>query len=515
MKQHKSKSNSLKKYHKWPAIIIAFILIYYSLSGILMNHREWISGFDIKRTWLPPNYSYNNWNQSSLKGNLYLSADSVFYYGNIGIWLTDSSATHFADFNKGFPEGIDNRKVSDLLYSPKGNLFAATFFGLYCYDVIHQSWYKINIDKNERFVAVINKDDTIIAMNRSNVFVGFDEGVQTTFRKLELKAPENYKNNVTLFETVWQIHSGEIFGLPGKLFVDILGLLIIILSVTGLIYFFFPKIIKRRKRQEKSVVALVNTNKVSLKWHNKIGTWFIVFLVILCLTGMFLRPPLLLTIARGNIPAIKFTHLDQPNPWYDDLRDIIYNKEDDSFILAAYNGMYKLKTLTTAPVLCYSQPPVSVMGINMLEEYDEYYYLIGSFSGLFLWNPDQQIVYDIITGQPHHEVSGRPFGSYAISGSLNNGGNEMYFIDYNNGVFSLSTIESFPAMPDEIIKNSPMSLWNFVLEVHTGRIFQFILGDFYILIVPITGIASVVVLLSGYFLYRKRKKSKVREIPTN
>lgn len=502
----KKSIKKLKKYHKWPGLIIAFILIYYAITGILMNHRELISSFNINRSVLPKNYNYVNWNQAALKGNLALSKDSILLYGNIGIWLTDSSYSKFEDFNDGFPRGMDNRKIFDIHLTNKHNLYAATLFGLYSFDFDKNQWQKIQVDVDiERFIAVISKNDTVVVMNRSYVFKGLDNGRNTHLEKIGIKAPLGYKNDVGLFETIWQIHSGEIFGLPGQLFVDFLGILVFILSLSGIIYFFFPQIIKRRKRKERKVSLQVSTQKISLKWHNKIGAWFVIFIVLLALTGIFLRPPFLIPIANVRIPAIKFTHLDQPNLWYDDLRDILYDKEKDLFVLAGYNGLYELKTLESIPILFNSQPPLSVMGINVLEKYDEGNYLIGSFSGLFLWNPNSFLIYDFISGKPYQGSSGgRPFGSYAITGIIN--GNDHYIVDYDKGVLAFSNSRQFPEMTENIVENTPMSLWNFALEVHTGRIFSFIFRDFYILIVPLTGITTIIVLISGYLIWRRKKK---------
>lgn len=512
MSSAKNKIKRLKKYHKWPGLIIAFILIYYAISGILMNHRELISGVDVNRNILPANYHYKNWNLAALKGSENISQDSILIYGNIGIWLTDSSKQNFNDFNKGFDRGIDKRKVYDVHQSSSNNLYAATLFGLYAFDKNINQWQKFELQTDiDRFVAVISKGDSIIAMNRSYIFVGKDHGIHTTFKKIQLKAPSGYEKKVGLFETVWQIHSGEIFGLPGKLFVDFMGILVIILSVTGIVYFFFPKLIKRRKQKQKETKKLVNTIRWSLNWHNKIGGWFIPFLVILALTGMFLRPPLLLTIARANIPAIKYTHLDQTNPWYDDLRDIMYDYHKETYLLAGYNGIYQLKTLKSTPRLFPVQPPVSVMGINVFEKFDHNSYLVGSFSGLFLWNPTNGGVYDFISKAPYrNNSSGRPFGTYAISGLIKGNNKQLYAVDYTHGVFELGKHESFPRMPENIRKSSPMSLWNLSLEIHTGRIFHFLLSDFYILLVPLTGIVTLIVLISGYLIWKKRKNKKKR-----
>jgi uncharacterized iron-regulated membrane protein len=54
-----------------------------------------------------------------------------------------------------------------------------------------------------------------------------------------------------------------------------------------------------------------------------------------------------------------------------------------------------------------------------------------------------------------------------------------------------------------------MSLWNVALELHTGRVFEHLIGPFYILIVPLAGICILLVLISGFLLwwkvYRKKK----------
>jgi uncharacterized iron-regulated membrane protein len=54
-----------------------------------------------------------------------------------------------------------------------------------------------------------------------------------------------------------------------------------------------------------------------------------------------------------------------------------------------------------------------------------------------------------------------------------------------------------------------MSLWNVSLEIHTGRIFEHLLGMFYILYVPLAGLCLIMVLVSGFFIwwkvYRKKK----------
>jgi hypothetical protein len=176
--------------------------------------------------------------------------------------------------------------------------------------------------------------------------------------------------------------------------VDALGLVTIFLSLTGIIWFFFPDWIKRRRLAGKPRRKLMSINKWSLRWHNKIGAWTFVSLVFLYFTGIFLRPHFLIAIDRSEVPLIPFTHLDQLNPWYDELRDLLYDAEKDLMLVSTLDGMFWLDRSTYEMHPFVVQSPVSVMGINVFEPYEEGSYLIGTFSGLFLWHPSHPEIWN-------------------------------------------------------------------------------------------------------------------------
>jgi len=473
----KSLAKTYKKIHKWPGLIIAFVLLYYSISGIIMNHREWFSGIDVSRKILPENFQYHNWNNGALKGNLTINADSILVFGNIGVWVTDSTFEDYRSFNAGFPKGVDNRKIYDLHI--------------------------------KRFVAIESVGDTIYALNRSYLFKGESHGTHTRFQKIELQAPFNYRDEVSLFQTLWQIHSGEIFGLPGKLFVDLLGIVTGFLSLTGIIYFLFPGWIKKRRQKSKEVRRLKRLNRWSLKWHNLLGAWTFSGLIILFLSGMFLRPPLLIAIAKTRIAPVKYTHLQQPNPWYDKLRDLLYDESQEIFLLSTSKGMYRMTAEDLRPLPFKIQPPISVMGINVFEKHEGGAYMVGSFSGLFLWNPSYTRIYNYAQGSIYHgQSSGRPVGQFKTTGLISDLEGHQYMIDYDKGALPLYHHKAFPAMPANVLAESKMSLWSLSLEIHTGRIFQSWIANAYILIVPLSGLLAILVVLSGYLLWRKQYKKK-------
>ena len=506
----------LRKFHKWPGIVITLFVILFSLSGIFMNHRELISSIDINRSLLPNDYSYQNWNKGAVKSVCLLGADSALVYGNIGIWLTTDHFKTFQDWNAGFPDGTDNRKISKMLKTHDGKLFAGTYFGLYQYSFKQHQWQKIPLPvTEERITDLILKETELLVQTRSFLIKSSDGN---SFQSIKLPAPEGYNSKASLFKTLWLLHSGEIWGPVGKLIVDLFGLAILIISLTGLMHFIFPKWLKRRREKKKDNAKLLSARNFNLKWHNRLGWIFIPFLIFVTITGMFLRPPLLIAIANSMVSPIPGTVLSSPNPWYDKLRRILYDQQQHIFLFSTYDGIFFTDENFQEPMRrLMNEPPVSVMGCNVLEKKGESNYLIGSFNGLFLWNPLTGQVFDYLSGNTYQapEVAGPPVSKDMIDGwSADSSGNEFYF-DYNQGVLPIRNNQLFGEMSHEIIQKSPISLWNLSLEVHTGRIFEPILGMFYILYVTLAGICILIVLISGFFIwwmgYRKPKLPQKRE----
>ncbi len=504
----KNKSTKIfRKLHKWPGIIIALFAILFALSGIVMNHRQVFSAVDISRNLLPHNYRYQNWNLAAVRGSLPVENDSVLVYGNIGIWKTPSTLDQFIDFNQGFPKGIDNRKIYTVVRH-KQMLYAGTHFGLYSWSISAGEWQKMLLPVEQERIADVNiKNDTLLVLTR-HYLLKTTNGIQ--FEPVQLPEPVGYERKTGLFNTLWELHSGELFGLPGKLIVDLLGLVTIVLSVTGLLHFFFPKIIRWMKRKKKPLKPWVSATKTNLRWHNVIGYIFIVFLIINTLAGIHLRPPLLIPIANKKVGIIPGTHLDNPNPWFDKLRRVVWDKNLNRYIFSTSEGFYVADEALGKPLQpIVPQPPVSVMGLNVFKPAGHLKYLTGSFTGLFLWDIGTGGVYNYFSGSAYVAPQGMssPIGSEMAAG-LVEAGNTAWWFDYNSGALPLTGI-GFPEMPKEVLQKSPMSLWNVSLEIHTGRIFEHLVGMFYILFVPLAGLCLIMVLVSGFFIWWKvyhRKK---------
>ncbi len=485
-----------RKQHKWFGLGITFFIIMFSLSGIILNHRDFFSDCQVSRAYLPEKYSYKAWNNGLLRSSRTIeqsdSTQAVLLYGSSGVWQTDSIGQAFQDYNEGLPLGADGRGIRALVQAPSGSLFAISQFRLFKREPKGKSsWQALpKVFGQERLSDLTLRGDTLVVLARSYVYTA--SFPYKTFQKHELKAPEDYDNKASLFRTIWLLHSGELFGLVGKLFVDFLGLVLIFLCLTGLVYWFMPKYIKRWGKGKKWTKRWLST---SLSWHDLVGRKTLYAVLFLTITGWCLRPPLLIAIVRFSVPKIPYSHLDKPNPWNDKLRMIRYDEDLNEWLLSSSHGFYSFGKLSDTPQKLQQAPPVSVMGVNVWEQdkEDKDYYIIGSFQGIFRWQKSTGKSFDYDSREEIKNFSPIPFGKTPISGYSADCGKPFY-VAYDSGTPSLKMPERFTYLP--------MSLWHLAIEVHTGRIYTF-MGIVGLGFIFLAGLFTLWVLITGIKLKRR------------
>ena len=121
---------------------------------------------------------------------------------------------------------------------------------------------------------------------------------------------------------------------------DFIGIVFIFLVISGFVKWYFPKTFKKIKKNPSLLLKWKRSLKFNLKWHNKLGLWLSLFLLLSAVTGIFLRPPLLILIADEKVGQIPMTHLDQENPWFDKLRNITWSKDIEKWIIATNESLY-------------------------------------------------------------------------------------------------------------------------------------------------------------------------------
>ncbi len=471
---------------------MSFFMLVFCVSGVLLNHRSLIKNVNVSRKYLPSRYEFNNWNGGLLRGTLDLgkghlsgdmaSADTccpLLLYGNGGIWLTDANASHFMDFNDGLPVGADCRQVRNVVKVSDGSLFAVSPFALYRYGV-HDEWQEVNLPlaDDEKLTDIASHGDTLVVLGRSFVYVSLPP--YASFQRVQIRAPKDYDGKVTAFRTVWLLHSGELFGMAGRLAVDAIALLLVTLCVTGVIFW-------RRPRRKTLLLT-------SLRLHDRVGRYTIALTLLVALTGWCLRPPVMIALALSKMPALPGTTLKSDNPWNDKLRMIRHDESCRDWLLSTSEGFYSLNLEKATVKAVPSAPPVSVMGLNVLRKDAKGKWLCGSLAGLFVWDRQQGTATDYFTGEPAPKKAGAPFGKRAIAG-MSLDFETPAIAEYYEG----TTFAPQPAVMNQL----PMSLWSVALETHSGRLFIGSIATY--VFVFVMGILALWCLWSGYKMRLKRK----------
>lgn len=544
-----------KKYHRWFGLVLSVFMLVFCVSGIILNHREVFSGCEVSRKWLPASYRIKNFNNGVVKGTVVKKSaahslssencDSVLVYGCAGVFLTDSRLSTWQDFNAGLPESIDERNVRHVVKAKDGSLWCAALRDVYRYDENSHRWKKVELPGNEERimdVALAKDSMTVVALTRSRVFtivpfvqygeiVKIGKSSSETYR-VESKiipAPKKYEPKTTLFKLVWHLHSGEFFGLPGKLVVDAIALVLIVLSITGILLFILPYGIRRAKKlaAKARMKRLGKQFAWNMKWHNKIGYVTIVLTLWIAITGMCLRPPLMVPLVLSKLPQAVG---EDGNVWQDKLRAIRWDAVQGDWLVSTSEGFLRVdEDFSQAPKMLPDDecPKLSPMGVTVWESDGKGGWIVGSFRGIYRWNPVNHSlnqILDYFTGKPSEETSMIPISDNLVCGYSEDflGGKPLVF-DFAKGVEDAKgqavalcndepkTSRNEESMSDLICETAPMSLWNVALELHVGRCYSPFLGPLSDLFVFLSGLLITLVLLSGYIIsHRRRKKAQAR-----
>lgn len=481
------KTRTWRRLHKWGGLIMSFFLVLFCLSGVVLNHRSSVQNWNINRSLLPPSYRFEKWDKGFLRGTQAFRLDGrcqVLLYGYEGCWLTDSVASSFTDFNRGLPVGRDGRSLRSVVQTPNGHVFAAGQFALYTLSPVKPyRWLSVPLplSGDERISDMTCRGDTLLVTGRSYLYLAVPP--YDRFQRIELKAPDGFDGRVSLFRTVWLLHSGELFGVAGRILLDIIALCLIVICVTGWVYWLLP-------RRKKTV-----WRRRLLRLHNKIGVKTIVLTLFVAITGWCLRPPVLIALVKGRVSAIPGTSLDASNPWNDNLRMLRYDARSGEWLLSASDGFYRLHSLQAIPEKIETAPPVSVMGLNVWKQDEKGIWLVGSFSGMFRWDRRTGHITDYWTGRTVSPRPGPPFGAQPVAGFTADFHHRPYVVGYESG-------SDFAPMP-EAFSSLPISLWDVALEVHSGRIYVYNnIGS--MIFIFAAGFLVVGALWSGYRIRMKK-----------
>ncbi len=496
---------SLKWLHKYLALVTLIYCLWMGLSGITLNHPQLIKQFSLANQIMPANYQFLKWNRMSWRDATFSHNHSNILYvgGKEGVWKSVNQGKNFTLLQEGFPTAAYEKDTFCLLavdHNEKEPLFAGTRSGLFFRE--NRQWQRVThpILGSHPVVDLIQVEKQILAFTDSAAFTAASDTFPPKFTELAL--PRQHRSlQMPLFRWLRKVHDGSIFGFKGRLLVDLIGLILVFLGLSGLIIW-YVKFIRKRGRKTMLSGGIFAFN---YRWHLKLGIISAIFIAITTLSGAFAHPPLLLTIARLKTPASLMPKTDSDNPWHEQIQRAAYLKSRKRIIIATKQGLFSGPVDGSREFIRLPDTlPIHGMGALVFENLDDSRLVIGSFSGLYLWDTADQIVMELKTkAKPGTPDWGRPI---MASGVLIENGEPIQAIDYESGLKPLKLRpQTAPAMPGILRSQSRISLWHALFELHNGRIFEEYIGPFYWLITPAGGITFCLILISGSLLWLRRK----------
>ena len=487
--------------HKYMGLLGLFVLAYFiimGVSGILLNHRSLINHFSVPVNLLPKSYTYHNWNRMALRDVAFseVEAETVYAGGKEGVWVSRDGGRHFTGLKKGFPRYAYLKDTSCLLLVEESScqrLFAGTRSGLYFCNLNDGSWQSVGEKdlQQENIVDLLRVEEKVFAFTSSACYAANIDSMPPDFQPHNLAPPTAYKPTISMFLFLLKLHDGSLFGLPGRLFVDIVGIVFIFLSISALYIWYVPW----RRRKFPSRRKKARYFKFFYKYHSKIGIYGAFFIAVIALTGMLMWKPVYYLIMRHSVPASIYVASWSANPWHGKIYKAVYLPEDKKLMLSTRDGFFIGQMDGTG---IFQRVPITlpVRHATVLKRLKNNRLLVGSFTnGIYVWDRGNNSVSHLNRGQE---------GSMVTSAAVRDG-MPIFWTGYDHGLVSLDRTSNLAfVMPTAIAEQGRISLWSFLLGLHNGRLFLDFVSNYW-WIVQIGGLLLFLTTLSGTYdwLYHK------------
>lgn len=487
-----NKSKLSGKLHKILGLVLIPLLLLFAISGIGLNHPSLIESIAVPVKSLPHNYHFKNWNRGAIQTSAQASSDDVFVAGKNGLGKLTNN--HYQQIDN----PLASRPWHNFIYSlhldkATEQLFVGSRDGLFRYNIANSAWHYYPATQGQRIVSIglDTSNQHIVAIANHQIFQ-LSHGNQNNVSRLNIKLAES-QQDVPLFRFIFALHSGEIWGLFGILLMDLVALAVIYFSLSGLYYWLFPKLVRRKLLSRKNKIKGGRIFRWLAKNHNSWGLALMPLLLVSAATAMVMRPPGLILIASSASPVAVYPSHGNDSIPYKITKAAFVNGQ---LVLLTDDGVFagKAKSGQTFNPIEFSAP-IHGMGATLFQAQNNGNLLIGSFSGLFSWQASDN---------SYHEVTLAEETNGLMPMAVHQNGDDVIVFDYFRGKL-FDQNQQFAPMPDSVNNSAKMALWNFFFELHNLRIFQYYIGNFYLLVLLLASLAFVIVTVTGTIQYLRKK----------
>jgi hypothetical protein len=512
--------------HRYLGLALFHYLILEGVTGVLLNHPALISPFSVPRWMVPPSYRIVNWNRGSLRTIVFSERDPSlgFLAGTEGVWKTTDGGVTFQPMASGYPRSRAYRRTNHVLLLEDvapAQLLAGTRNGLYACSLEEGEWRQVALGEGTEHVRkILRVEERIVVVTDS---LAYESSLPTSagtlqFRPVHLARAESgedgQEEGIRLVTLMFALHGGEVWGLPGRLLIDAVGLALVFLSVSAIYIWYFPRARRWFSRGPANAGRAQTTKRRiyqwSYKYHLDVGVWATVFLIVIAGTALFMPPsPLVLLALRTTIPRPYWPGPLPDDPWHESIGNAAYDRTRNEILIESKRAVWRGPADFSGPLAKdESRLPIGAMGTNVMEVDDDGVLLIGSFSGLYECPPDGGPVIDLSTGKPRDPASSRGhFGRLPAVGYFETSTGERFVATHKQGITGIAgaRLNGRFQMPDAMVQGYRMPLWSFLFEVHNGRIFRDLIGSSYILISALGALSLLMISFTGLYDWAYRK----------
>ncbi len=487
------------KLHKVLGLFFTPILLFIAISGIGLNHSNIIKSLSLPISSLPENYHFKQWNRGVIQALVKDEKGGIYAAGKngLGYFIDDS----YQQINNPLATNSWQNFIYSLYYdNDNEQLFIGSRDGLFRYEITTQHWHYYSETIEQGIVSIVKskQSNTLIAIANYQLFTLDVTAKQETSIKAKKHAITLAESSQTtpLFRFIFALHSGELLGLTGVLLMDLMALSLIYFCLSGLYYWLFPKIIRKKVLNKKYQIKGARAFRWLAKHHNHWGLVLAPLLVISAATAIVMRPPGLLLITSGHSPIeVYSSHASNNIPYKITKAALLENK----LVLLTSDGVFSGDLNSTKFKQVKFSVPVHGMGATIFQQQDNGSVLVGSFSGLYTW---QEMSDEFEEVRLPEKITGiLPVAAYQSKAGL------IVFDFFKGKLFDQGS--EFSNMPESINNKAEMGLWNFFFELHNLRIFEHYIGPFYLLLLLALALSLLTITVTGVIQYfRKHKKNR-------
>jgi hypothetical protein len=374
-------------------------------------------------------------------------------------------------------------------------LLAGTSAGLYWLQPGSDRWRPVSHPElcNREIVDIARAGRCVYVFTRENGYVANIRLGAPEFTRISLTTVDTVPGRTPLLRLLLKIHDGSLLGLPGRLLVDCLGAALLLLSISGCYVWFVPSGRRKFKFGKKPQFF-----RVFHKYHLLVGISSALFLILISLSGILVRPPFLPIIRKITVPGQYDPGHLQSGDWrHGRIQKALYLEQNDQLLLATTSGFFAgpaglAITLKKIP----ASVPMHGMGAFVLETMGKGKIVVGSFKGAYIWDMATNHV------EPAEKLlpgaGGQHSQNYKISGVITQNSRPIRLADYRLGLLPAEGQTDLIRMPPAVA-DRPMSLFHFLFECHNGRIFRGLLGKYTWLLIPAGGVSLLMVVVTGCY----------------